>query len=195
MSALGLNPLTSGDPLVGWGLIVGTDLASGEPPGAQLVNQFIEFVQQYAPLFAVLAAVATVLGLAFTIYKTAHDRQVRALNRRIADLEKEAERLRIEGNEALRPLVVQLEKQLEEAKKDAEEMKARHASAEDAWHSREIALQGECDRCRETTEELGGQLGEAREELARRDRGDRARMNLMKRAMKLEGKVWERKVL
>src|SRR5262249_20121712 len=36
---------------------------------------------------------------------------------------------------------------------------------------------------------------EAREDIAEREREDRARVNLMKRAMRLEGKVWERKVL
>jgi hypothetical protein len=39
-----------------------------------------ELFQQYGPLFGILAAVATVLGVAFTIYKTAHDRHVKALH-------------------------------------------------------------------------------------------------------------------
>jgi hypothetical protein len=43
------------------------------------MNPLIQFVQQYAPLFVVLGAAATVLGLAFTTYKASHDRQVKGL--------------------------------------------------------------------------------------------------------------------
>ncbi len=43
------------------------------------MNPLVELVQQYGPLFGILAAVATVLGVAFTIYKSAHDRQEKAL--------------------------------------------------------------------------------------------------------------------
>jgi hypothetical protein len=40
------------------------------------MSPLIEFVQQYAPLFAVLAAITTILGLAFRFYRTSHARQV-----------------------------------------------------------------------------------------------------------------------
>jgi chromosome partitioning protein len=42
---------------------------------------------------------------------------------------------------------------------------------------------------------LTSELEAAKETLAERDQEDRARIRLMKRAMRLEGKVWERKVL
>ena len=35
------------------------------------MNSFAEVVQQYGPLFGILAAVAGILGLAFKIYKSA----------------------------------------------------------------------------------------------------------------------------
>src|SRR5256885_292259 len=82
------------------------------------MNSIVEIVQQYGPLFGILAAVATVLGLAFTIYKTAHDRQVKDLQRRNAELAQENERLNKEGNEALRPLVEELRKQLADKESD-----------------------------------------------------------------------------
>ena len=53
------------------------------------MNQFIEFLQQYAPLFGVLAAIATVLGLAFAIYKATHDRQMAALLGKIGMVRKQ----------------------------------------------------------------------------------------------------------
>jgi hypothetical protein len=66
------------------------------------MNPFILFVQQYAPLFAVLAAVATVLGLAFTIYKTTHDRQVKDLHEQIRQREHRITTFEREGPEGRR---------------------------------------------------------------------------------------------
>ena len=159
------------------------------------MNSFAEVVQQYGPLFGILAAVAGILGLAFKIYKSAHDRQVKALQKRNDELAKENEQLRTEDAEALRPLVKQLEAQLEDARRAIQAMQAAHAAAEDAWRTQEAALRKECDRHLGTVKELGGQLEEVKEELARRDRLERSRVNLMNRAMRLQGKVWERKVL
>jgi cellulose biosynthesis protein BcsQ len=170
------------------------------------MNSFVEVVQQYGPLFGILAAVATVLGVAFTIYKTAHDRHVKALREQIAELQQELDRLRKEGNEALRPLVEQLRHQLEQAedevarlraehKEEVERLRAEHAAAEDALRSDRLKFQAEAGRVRETVESLTEQLEKAREELAGRDQADKARVNLMNRAMRLQGKVWERRVL
>src|SRR5262249_37370303 len=68
--------------------------------GARPMNSLVEVLQQYGPLFGILAAVVTVLGVAFTISKSAHDRlvtdlrdQVREKDRRIETLEKEGLRL------------------------------------------------------------------------------------------------------
>jgi Mrp family chromosome partitioning ATPase len=159
------------------------------------MNSVVEIVQQYGPLFGILAAVATVLGLAFTIYRAAHDRQVKDLQRRNADLTQENETLKAEGNEALRPLVEQLRKQLADKEGDLEKLRVSFASAEDAWKSERLNLKAEGDRHRDTAECLTKDLEAEREELAGRDRADKTRMNLLKRAMKLQGKVWERKVL
>src|SRR5262245_53221718 len=159
------------------------------------MNPFIEFIQEYGPLFGILTAVGTVLGVAFTIYKAAHDRQIKALQRGKHELQVENERLKREGNEALRPLVKQLQSQLDEGKSELLKCQENHSTAEAGWRSDLGAIQAECDRHRETYLALTAKLEEAQEELARRDQADRARVNLLKKAMKLEGKVWERKVL
>jgi hypothetical protein len=72
------------------------------------MNSFIEVVQQYGPLFGILAAVAPVLGVAFTIYKTAHDRQVRDLREQLGQKERRIETLEREGPEGQRLLNDQL---------------------------------------------------------------------------------------
>ena len=100
------------------------------------MNQFIPFFQQYAPLFAVLAAVATVLGVAFTIYKTAHDRQVKDLREQVRQKDHRIEQLEREGYDKFRVVNEQLQGQLEKTGKDMEELKASHATAEAAWQPR-----------------------------------------------------------
>jgi septal ring factor EnvC (AmiA/AmiB activator) len=146
------------------------------------VNPFIQLVQQYAPLFGVLAAVATVLGVAFTIYKTAHDRQVKALQRRIDEFQDDNERLRKEGTETLRPLVEQLRDQVEQAKHEVREKEVVHATAETAWWAEVSTLREQCNRRRETVQSLTQTLEGAPEELADNARADRARVKLLKRA-------------
>jgi chromosome partitioning protein len=159
------------------------------------MNPLVELVQQYGPLFGILAAVATVLGVAFTIYKTAHDRQVKELREQMHQKDLEIDRLKREGYEKFRAVNEQLQEQLKQAKNEIQALRADRATAEAAWRSELATVQGECDRLRETGQALTGQLEEAQEDLARRDRVDRTRINLLKKAMRLEGKVWERKVL
>jgi chromosome partitioning protein len=159
------------------------------------MNSLVEVVQQYGPLFGILAAVATVLGVAFTIYKTAHDHQVKDLREQLGQKDRRIETLEREGPEGLRLLNEQLQDQLGVARKDITEMQANHAAAENAWRSEVATLREQGARLRETVDSLTKTLEEAREELVRRDRTDRARTRLLKRAMRLQGKVWERKVL
>jgi cellulose biosynthesis protein BcsQ len=72
---------------------------------------------------------------------------------------------------------------------------ADRAAAEDAWHSREAELVKEANQHRDTATALSSRLEEASEEIAGRDRAECSRVNLLKKAMRLQGKVWERKVL
>src|SRR5262249_34000099 len=139
-------------------------------PGASPMNPFVQVVQQYGPLFGILAAVATVLGVAFKIYKTAHDHHVKALQDANNERRQEVETLRPEGAETLRPLVEQLRKEVADAERAVQTLQSAHAAAQDAWRSQEAALRGECDRLRVTVQSLEGQLEDGKEELARWDR-------------------------
>lgn len=152
------------------------------------MNPLMEFVQQYGPLFAVLAAIATVMGLAFTIYRAAHDRQVRALHRQIDELKRD-------GPEGLRPLVKELQGQLAREVEAARSLRDGLRSSEEARLAHAAEMQREVERLRGVGETLSGELEGEREKILDKDRVDKARVNLLKRAMNLQGKVWERKVL
>jgi hypothetical protein len=155
------------------------------------MNSLVEFFREYGPLFGILAAVATVLGLVFKIYKTAHDKHVVALQSRIAQLEQEAEK---EDGQS-QQLIAQLKDQLKQSGEHAAGVQAELAEAEDRWRGVVRDLEKERNNLRSTYDGLTVVLERAQEDLARSDREEKARLNLLKKAMRLEGKVWERKVL
>lgn len=155
------------------------------------MDHLIDLFQQYGPLFGILAGLTTVLGLAFTIYKTAHDRHVKALEDRNKELEAEI----ATNSGPLQQLIEQLQGQLEDGRKGLDQLQIAYAANEDAWHSKFTSLQAELDSSRAASQELTRQLEEAKEETFHRDKADKSRMNLLKKAMTLQGKVWERKVL
>jgi cellulose biosynthesis protein BcsQ len=166
------------------------------------VNQVVQFFQQYGPLFVTLAAIATVLGLAFTIYKTSHGRQVRGLRDQIQDLREEIGRkdqrikvLERDGPEGLRLINRQLKEQAEENRDAVRKTKADHAATDAARCAELSAVQEKYDAERQKVDGLSQALEAAREELAEKQRLDGVRAKVLKRAMKLEGKVWERRPL
>src|SRR5690349_20431507 len=99
------------------------------------MTRIIEFLQQNGPVFAVLAAIVTILGVAFSIYKTSHKRQVKDLREQIRQKDRRIETLEREGPEGLRLLNQQLQEQLEKAKEAAQETGGKHAAAETAWRT------------------------------------------------------------
>jgi len=115
--------------------------------------------------------------------------------RKIQETEQEIAELKRKGHEELRLLIEQLQHDLEKAKHDYEELQANHASAETAWRSEVATLREQAARQRETIDSLTQTLEEVREELAARDRAERSRERLSKAAKKLEGRLWQRKVL
>jgi TolA-binding protein len=124
----------------------------------------VEFIQQYGPLFGILAAVATVLGVAFKIYRTDHDRQVRDLREQIDQKNREIDTLKREGYEKFQKLNEGLQEQLELARNAIQELRANHAAAKDAWRSEKAHLERERDRQHDTATALSSELEEAREE-------------------------------
>jgi cellulose biosynthesis protein BcsQ len=159
------------------------------------VNSFVQLVQQYGPVFGALAALTTVRGVAFRIYKTAHDRQVKGLLDQLRQKDREITVLKRDGPDGLRRINEDLRTQLDDNKKAGQDLAAQLAAVQEEARSREARLQEQGEQSRQTTGALTEELEAAREQLQRRDREDQARANLLKRAMKLEGKVWERKVL
>src|SRR5262245_39749262 len=129
------------------------------------MNSFVEVVREFGPLFGILAAVATVLGVAFTIYKTAHDRLVKDLRDQSREKDRRIETLEREGPEGLRLLNEQLQKQLGEAQTDLDKLRADYAAAESAWRTQVLTLREQDDRNRETIQALTATLEGAREDL------------------------------
>jgi cellulose biosynthesis protein BcsQ len=56
------------------------------------MQDIVEFLQHYAGLFTALGGLATVLGLAFGLYKASHNKHIRLLQRRIRDLKEDADK-------------------------------------------------------------------------------------------------------
>ena len=159
------------------------------------MSHFVEIIQQYGPLFGILAAIATVLGVAFKIYKSSHDQHVIALKDDIRRLERELKKYQGEAPGGLKQLNEQLLQQLDEAKKRATDLQTRCAGLQDEFAAKDLGWQQRCDKLRQDKEALAGELEKVRDELLARDQADQTRENLIKKAMKLEGRTWERKVL
>jgi cellulose biosynthesis protein BcsQ len=159
------------------------------------MNPFVALVQQYGPLFGGLTALATVLGLAFTIYKAAHDRHLKDLTEQLQQKDLEIDRLKREGYEKFQAVNEQLQDQLKRARDENTALKSDRSAAENDWQTKLASMRGEHEHLRQTVETLTQGLEEARNDLTGRDRADQSRINLLKRAMRLQGKVWERKVL
>jgi hypothetical protein len=77
------------------------------------MSNLVEVIQQYGPIFGILTGVAAVLGLAFKIYKTAHDRHVRELQEQIVQKNHEIDTLEREGYEKFRIVNEELKGQLD----------------------------------------------------------------------------------
>jgi cellulose biosynthesis protein BcsQ len=152
------------------------------------MHPLIEFFQQNASLFVVLAAVTTVLGVVFTIYQRTHGRVVRFWKDRVAQLERELGRVGSEVPKELQRRTEQLETELAEAEQGARDQQKGQQQNELAWKAEDARL-------RQIGSSLSEELERAREDLCKRAQQDKTRANLIKRAMKLQGRVWMRTVL
>ena len=65
------------------------------------MHPVVDFLQQNTSVFVVLGAVATILGVAFSFYKTYHNRQLRDLRDQIRQKDRRIEILEKEGPEVL----------------------------------------------------------------------------------------------
>ena len=102
----------------------------------------VNFLAANAALFATLGGIATVLGLAFALYKAAHNQHVHALKDRIEGLEAQLAEYKKGDPEGLKMLAAQLAEQLDGAKRALQEAAARCAALEEEAASREAPARG-----------------------------------------------------
>jgi chromosome partitioning protein len=113
---------------------------------------------------------------------------LRVAERRIHALERD-------GPEGLRALNRQLQEQMEGARKTDQKHQEEAAAAAGDLRARYDELLSQCAAEQAKGQELTAQLESRQDELARRDQLDKTRANLVRGAMKLEGRLWMRKVL
>jgi cellulose biosynthesis protein BcsQ len=159
------------------------------------VESVIEFFQQYGPLLAALAAIASVVGFLFTLYKASHAKHADYLNAQIQTLQEQLASYNGEDPASLKQLNSQLTQDLQEAT-------SRHGILANRYNDLNVKAKAlssafRADRARASQIEaaLTGELEAARERLVASGEADLTRANLVKKALRLEGRVWERKVL
>ncbi len=167
------------------------------------MEQVLEILRQYGFLFTILGGVVAAMGLAFAIYKASHDRQIRFLNTRLHGLERDLEIAREAGdpvilkhqNEQLHQENGSLQKQLGVAAGDQNTLEEQCNELKAAIVAAASSLQVEGKGSQQRIDGLSDEITGLKETLAKMDRVEHRRENQVKRALKLEGKIWERKVL
>jgi chromosome partitioning protein len=167
------------------------------------MDQVLDVLRQYGFLFSVLGGVAAAVGLVFAIYKASHDKQVRFLTGRIHALEHELKA----ANEAGDPVILKdqnsqllqengrLQNQLGVAATDRKGLQEQCDGLKAAVASTTSTLQADQEAARQQVDGLTGELEELKGTLAGMHRIERRRENMVRRALKLEGRIWQRKVL
>jgi chromosome partitioning protein len=167
------------------------------------VDQVLEVLRQYGFLFTILGGVVAAVGLAFAIYKASHDKQVRFLNARIHGLEQELKAAKEAGD----PVILKdqngqllqengrMQNELGVAAADRKTLQGQCDGLRATVASLASTLQAEREASRQRIDGLSGELEKLKGALAAKDRVEHRRENLVRRALKLEGKIWQRKVL
>ncbi len=167
------------------------------------MDQLLEVLRQYGFLFTILGGLVAVVGLAFAIYKASHDRQVRFLNGRIQGLDQDLKAAKEAGD----PIILKdqngqllqknglLQHQLGVADAERNALQDHCDELNIAIASSASALQSERQVSLQKIDSLSGELEGLKDALTRKDRVEHRRENLVRRALKLEGKIWQRKVL
>jgi cellulose biosynthesis protein BcsQ len=148
-----------------------------------------ELISPYYPVFGVLPAIVTILGVAFGVYKASHNREVRFLRSRIRQLEHENALFKGEDSETVKKLAEQ------QRQRQLDEVRGRCATLLTEVKAKELQLQAEKERAREVQRSLTTDLEKAGEELAAWNQKELSRANLLKKALRLEGRLWQRKPL
>jgi cellulose biosynthesis protein BcsQ len=167
------------------------------------MDQLLEGLRQYGFLFSILAGVVAVVGLAFTIYKASHNKHVRFLDGRIHGLEQDLK----EAKEAGDPVILKdqngqllqengwLQNQLGVAAADRNTLQGDCNELKAAVNCAAAGLQAEREKSRQKIDGLNDELEGLKETLASKEQVEHRRDNQARRALKLEGKIWQRKAL
>jgi cellulose biosynthesis protein BcsQ len=167
------------------------------------VDQVIEVLRQYGFLFAIIGGIVAALGVAFTIYKASHDGRIRFFKDRIHSLEDDLKAARENGD----PVILkaqnaqflqksgELQNLLGVATADQKTLQGQCDKLRDEVATRDATIQGERDASQKKIDGLTDDLVGQKEALAKKDRIEHRRENLVKHALKLEGRIWQRKAL
>jgi cellulose biosynthesis protein BcsQ len=167
------------------------------------VDQVLDVLRQYGFLFNILGGVVAAVGLAFAIYKAGHNKQVRFLNARINGLKQELKAAKEAGD----PVILKdqngqllqengrLQNQLGVAAADRTTLQGQCDELKTAVTSAASTLQAEREAARQKIDGLTDELEGLKGALAGKDRVEHRREKLVRHALKLEGKIWQRKVL
>ena len=167
------------------------------------MDQVLDVLRQYGFLFTILGGVVAVVGLAFAIYKASHNKHVRFLDGRIHGLEQDLK----EAKEAGDPVILKdqngqllqengwLQNQLGTAAADCKTLQGQCDELSTTVTEATSTNQAEKEASRQRIDGLSDELEGLKEDLTSKERLEHRRENLVRNALKLEGKIWHRKVL
>ena len=166
------------------------------------MDHILEIFREYGLLFTILGGVMAILGLAFTIYKAGHDKQVRFLNDRVHGLEQELKAAKEAGDPVilkdqsnqLRQENGRLQNQLGVAAADRSTLHGQCDELKAAVAFATSTIQTEREASEQKVDALTAELEGLKEALVGRERSEHRREYLVRNALKLEGKIWLGKV-
>jgi cellulose biosynthesis protein BcsQ len=159
------------------------------------VDSILELLRQCSPFVVPIASIATIVGFLFTLYKAIHTKQTRFLNDQIKVLQRQLEQYQGEDPESMKQLITELTAHLDEAKECNNRLGADLATAKRHLRILAIGLRSDRAKAADMAATFTAQIEAASERLSANDQANLTRKNLVKKALMLEGRVWERKVL
>jgi len=175
-------------------------MAGGEsgrvPRGVLPVDHVLEVLREYGVLFTVVSGVVAILGVVFTIYKANHDGQIHKLEQELKTAKEAGDPVILKDQ--INQLVQengQLQNDLGVAAADRNTLREQCDELKTEVTSATSILEAERDTSQQKIDALSGELEKQKEVLAAKDRVEHRREYLVRNALKLEGKIWQRKVL
>jgi Flp pilus assembly CpaE family ATPase len=149
----------------------------------------LQFLQDHAHVLTILASVAGILTLVFTIYKATHGAHIRYLSNRIADLEKSIETADSPA------LVERLQHDLHQSETTIGSLKSQLDSAADQSAAAKLDWDQTTTQKNDTIQSLTTALEHEKELATKLEKATQSRANLVHKVFKLEGRLWQQKAL